>query len=456
MSQGSLSQLMTTAILKVLNCYGKWIKCLALLDTCATANFITESLARILQLPMQKCNIPISALNSLSTASNYSINLKIHSLQNNFSKRLQFLTIDHISDNTPSESFPRDKIKFPGNLPLADPEFHIPSKIDLLLGSGPTFSVFCIGQHDLSQNGLDLFMQKTRFGWTFGGSISISKGSRSESCNLITLEKAIVKFWELEEIDCSSNWSPEEIACGDHFLKNVTRNLDGRFVVALPFKANKTQLGESYSLAKKQLFTLKKRLNRNPVLKLEYSSGIQESIDLGHMSIVKNPDTREGFYMPHHAVFKESSSTTKTRIVLNGSAPSSTGVSLNDTLMVGPTIQASIFILHLRFRLHKIALTADIEKMYKQILVRPEDRKYQRILWYDKEDIVTLESNTVTFGESSAPYLAIRCLFKLADDEKERYPFGANVIKRDTYVDDLTTGAADIETARKIRVECTK
>jgi hypothetical protein len=124
------------------------------------------------------------------------------------------------------------------------------------------------------------------------------------------------------------------------------------------------------------------------------------------------------YYLPHHGVVKESSDTTKLRVVFDGSAPSTTRISLNDTLHTGPKLQEDLVSILLRFRSHQYVLTGDIEKMYRQILVRPADRKYQHILWSNhKGDVETYRLNTVTFGLSAAPYLAIRCLIQLADDE---------------------------------------
>ena len=45
------------------------------------------------------------------------------------------------------------------------------------------------------------------------------------------------------------------------------------------------------------------------------------------------------FYTPHHGIVKETSSTTKLRVVFNGSEKSSNGVSLNDIMMAGPKVQ---------------------------------------------------------------------------------------------------------------------
>ncbi|XP_076225077.1 uncharacterized protein LOC143174689 [Nomia melanderi] len=59
--------------------------------------------------------------------------------------------------------------------------------------------------------------------------------------------------------------------------------------------------------------------------------------------------------------------------------------------------------------------------------------------------------NVVTFGLSSAPYLAIKCVHQLADDEGNAYPEAAAIIKGDLYVDDLLTGAYTMEEARHIQ-----
>lgn len=78
------------------------------------------------------------------------------------------------------------------------------------------------------------------------------------------------------------------------------------------------------------------------------------------------------FYLPMHAVYKEST-TTKVRAVFDASAKSSTGVSLNDTLLVGHPPLIDVI---LRFRLHRVGLTADISKMYRAIELTKNDRPF--------------------------------------------------------------------------------
>jgi len=71
------------------------------------------------------------------------------------------------------------------------------------------------------------------------------------------------------------------------------------------------------------------------------------------------------FFLPHHPVFKTTSTTTQTRVVFDGGAKTSNGLSLNDILQVGPTVQQDLYSIVLRFRTHQVCFTADIAKMYR-------------------------------------------------------------------------------------------
>lgn len=172
------------------------------------------------------------------------------------------------------------------------------------------------------------------------------------------------------------------------------------------------------------------------------------------MSIVEDVDD-DGYYMPHHAVIKECSNTTKLRIVFDASAKTNNNISLNDILMVGPTIQSKLFSHLIRFRTYRFVISADIEKMYLQVLLHQDDKRFQRILWRKNNKIRTLQFNTLTFGVLSSPFLEIRVLHKLADDERHAFPRAVDILKEHLYVDDLLSGADSISEARAIRNELT-
>ncbi|GFR19161.1 DUF1758 domain-containing protein [Trichonephila clavata] len=100
-------------------------------------------------------------------------------------------------------------------------------------------------------------------------------------------------------------------------------------------------------------------------------------------------------------------------------------------------------------------LIRNIQKMYRQILVEASQRDLQRILWMvgPEEEIVTYRLKTVTYGMSNAPFLAIRTLQQFAQDEKTRFHLASEALLNDTYMDDIVSGAPDIETARRLQSE---
>lgn len=116
-------------------------------------------------------------------------------------------------------------------------------------------------------------------------------------------------------------------------------------------------------MAQQRFFNLEKWLSINRELCIAYHKFMSEYLDMSHVELVTNVDSNsQTYYLPHHAVIKEGSITTKLRVVFDGSAPTSYGLSLNDVMLRGPIVQSSLFSILLRFRVHKIALTAILKK----------------------------------------------------------------------------------------------
>ncbi|XP_059045792.1 uncharacterized protein LOC131841489 [Achroia grisella] len=171
------------------------------------------------------------------------------------------------------------------------------------------------------------------------------------------------------------------------------------------------------------------------------------------MKLIKQPDYKanESVYLPHHAVVREDKSTTKTRVVFDASCKNENGISLNDTLLVGPTIQGELRHLIMRWRSYPVCLTADIIKMYRMIKIAEEDNDYQRIVWRENinDEIKDYKLLTVTFGTSSAPF-SVRALNQVAYDEGERYPLAAARVAKEFYMDDLMTGGETVQECLQI------
>ncbi|XP_075167836.1 uncharacterized protein LOC142239998 [Haematobia irritans] len=267
-------------------------------------------------------------------------------------------------------------------------------------------------------------------------------------------------FWEVEQnFETFTGQSGKEEFCENHFKETTLRLSSGAYAVSLPKKEAISKLGESYDRAYNRFVSLEKKINKQPQIKEKYVAFMDEYSMLGHMSLVTNiPKSVKTYFLPHHCVHKEDSTTTKLRVVFDGSAKTTTGFSLNDTLHSGPTIQPKLFDTLLRFRYFKIALSGDICKMYRCVHVSYPDDYLQCILWRNspQEKIQIYKLNTVTYGTKPAAFLAIRAMHQLAADEEDSFPVGSKIVKRDFYVDDLISGGNSVEEVIEIRKQITE
>ena len=198
------------------------VPCRILIDTCSTANFITEDFATILRLSRKRCNMSIGALNGLATCSSYRVSTTIKSLYNGYSRTLEFLTVSRIASKVPDTQINRAAILIPSNIYLADPDQH-------QINQHPC-KLLSVGQINLSSPGRpDLYLQKSQLGWVIGGSVTSHSQSQEDIvCHLTETQPDLSIFWEIEEGALVKHYSTEEQACEDHFLTHVTRTSKGR------------------------------------------------------------------------------------------------------------------------------------------------------------------------------------------------------------------------------------
>jgi len=106
------------------------------------------------------------------------------------------------------------------------------------------------------------------------------------------------------------------------------------------------------------------------------------------------------------------------------------------------------------FRQFHYVFTTDMEKMYRQIKIHSDDKRFQRILWKDKQgNLQTFELSTVTYGLNCAPYLVLRAINQLIKDEGHKFPNAIPTLTKGRYVDDLFGGADSIEDAAVLAQE---
>ncbi|XP_055527031.1 uncharacterized protein LOC129719664 [Wyeomyia smithii] len=378
--------LLATALVNVFDVNGKQHRCRILLDSGAMTNFVSKQLVDMLRLKKNYVNIPVTGVNGMTTAAKFSVRCKIKS---NISDRefcLEYLVVPRVTAALPATRLDVQDWPIPTSLHLADPKFYEPSCVDMLVGAEAFFSLLLSGKIEMTDN-LPV-LQESQLGWLVSGPFVSSSVTAVRSYHATTLREAdkdlvsiLKKFWA---VDNQFN----EIIEDDlerHFVETFTRNDKGQYVVRLPFRTDAGILGDLRRHAEKRLYQLERRLEKDTKLKNLYSQFVTEYIELGHCKILPETETNSElvYYMPHHCVLRPGSSSTKLRVVFDASAKSSSGKSLNDLLMIGPSVQDSLFDIVLRFRFYRYAFTADVQKMYRMILVDERDTSFQRILWRD-------------------------------------------------------------------------
>ena len=441
----------------------------AILDSGSQINIVSERLIKRLSIAPAEASLCIDGIGRSQKRTTQRVNVQLHSMKTKFSTYVEAFVLPTIIPAQPHQYIDVSAWPIPSTIlsQLADPAFNQPGKVDILLGAEFYFRLTTNGKIKLSDY-LPSF-QNTELGWVVGGQIKANEISETKlTCAIFptqpqsnsALEEAIQQLWKLDEVGTSEKClSPSEKQCEAHFVQNVRTNEEGRFVVSLPFRENPSALGESFTMAYNRFMSLERRLMKNEDVRSQYTQFMQEYEQLGHMHKV-DLDTiiSPKYFIPHHCVLKPDSTTTKLRVVFDASAKTSTGYSLNDLMYTGPTVQSELFSILLRFRLPRFVFTADIEKMYRQILVNPADRDLQLILWRENPDkkLKCYKLNTVTYGMSSAPYLATRCLQQIANENAVNFPLGAQMLRDNFYMDDCLGGSDSLNLATETQKELIK
>ncbi|XP_029347204.1 uncharacterized protein LOC100569539 [Acyrthosiphon pisum] len=430
--------ILATALINLTNAAGHQVQCRAILDSGSQVCLITKECASRLNISVVKSSLSIAGIGSVTAKTGTMISTTMCSRLNDFEAFINFHVIDSITNSLPTHRIDMEPLHIPHTISscLADPRFNEPASIDILLGA-EIFYELLIGE-SMKISPL-VTLHNTSLGWVFTGSTQINNVQPLSKIFLLrhSNQSAIALIAQ----SCSNNLSSEARA-EDHFKNNVSRDDRGRFVVRLPFIRDPSVLGDSRFMAQQRFYNLERKLLKNPSLASDYKDFMNEYLELGHMEEAQDTDCPT-YYLPHHSVFKSNSLTTKMRVVFDGSATSKSGHSLNDILLCGPTVQPDLISIILRFRIHKIALTADIAKMYRQIRISPEDCDLQRICYRESpaEPLKDYRLLTVTYGTRAASFLATRCLLELSYNVKNHAV--QRVIQEDFYVDDLLSGGQD-------------
>ncbi|XP_070854683.1 uncharacterized protein [Drosophila suzukii] len=224
------------------------------------------------------------------------------------------------------------------------------------------------------------------------------------------LDTMVRSFMEMDNVQPNQSLLDSNDPTESHFANTHTRSEDGVYIVEYPFKDGAPPIESTLPQATNRLVSLERRFRRHPELKKQYEEFLDDYLQRGHMEqltsaqVMDDPDTC--VYLPHHAVIKQDSLTTKCRVVFDGSGKDSSGISLNDRLHIGPPIQRDL-----------------------------------------------LGVCLLTYGLAPSPFLAVRVLKQIADDHRLEYPAASKALSQDAYVDDIPTGCDSVEDLLVLKTE---
>ena len=316
---------------------------------------------------------------------------------------------------------------------------------------------------------------RTAFGWTLTGTVKGLIPGRLRQVMFIRkgpveqdLTAAVEDWWKTEsfgvKIEQPSARSLDE-ARAEKIMKDTTRMVEeGRYETGLLWKGTDTELPNNRDMAFRRLQQLERGLLRQPVKADQYQKIIDDYLDRGFARRVPDEELLNyhprRWYLPHHGVTNPNKPG-KLRLVFDAAA-SFQGTSLNNELLAGPDMLLSLPGVLLRFREDAVAIVGDIEKMYHQVRVIPDDQPALSFLWRDLDLEKPPESFNMTvtiFGARCSPASANYVLCKTAADHQEDTTISrkaAAAIQRNVYMDDLLRTEKTVADAKAMRREVTK
>ena len=301
---------------------------------------------------------------------------------------------------------------------------------------------------------------KSKLGYLLSGPLQPGKvrsNTTSSIFNVLVSHKVeecdLEKFWKLESLGIET---PEKHDNENQYLKNYQESAiefrGNKYIAKLPWKPDYEELPSNYNVTKRRTESVINRLRKDQDLLQKYGDILQEQERRGFIEKVdeSEPTNNKVHYIPHHPVVKKESSTTPIRIVYDCSCRMSPEhSSLNDSLMNTPPALNDLSKILVRFRLHRYAITTDIEKAFLHVGLSEEDRDVTRFLWLsDPSDpdspLITYRFKAVLFGATCSPFILNATLLKHLQQNDSKT---SKLLERDLYVDNILTSIQTEEEA---------
>ena len=385
------------------------VKCRALLDTGATGSYLSAFLVDLLKVkPSAVLTRGIKTIMGLVTKRIETYDVKISDTQEKCILPVSATKIDQRELLTlDNPNYPQLLAKYPHlqgvQMEETDTKKILP--IHVILGANEYTKIKMAGYQRAGAMG-EPIAEQTRFGWAI-----MSSGVEVDLQNMFLTQTSIGDYEELCRMDVLGL---EDAPTGDQqvvhqeFLEQLKRSPEGWYETALPWKGGHAPLPNNKNGSLKRLATLVQRLKRSGKLE-DYDAIMQQQLEEGIIEEAEMPARGKEFYIPHKAVIRENSETTKMRIVYDASARAyDKAPSFNECLESGPPLQNQLWKVLVRGRFHAVAIAGDFQKAFLQVRIRTEDRDALRFHWISgekPEQVRTLRFTRALFGLAPSPFL---------------------------------------------------
>ena len=215
------------------------------------------------------------------------------------------------------------------------------------------------------------------------------------------------QFLRLEDFEMNRSSKKGMSIKDQEALKRMEKSVcivGGHYEVGMLWKSDTPWLPNNRQTAEVRLQFLKRKLKRDENIHRKYREFMESLIQKRYARNMTEEEalrrSQRTWYLPHHGVFHPQKQG-KIRVVFDV-ASLHDGVSLNNQLLQGPDLTNNLLGILLSFRQYPIALVADIEGMFNQVKVPPEDSDALRFLWWEDSDLENLSEFQMT-TQSSVP-----------------------------------------------------
>ncbi len=480
---GGKQTLLQTASVKVFNeDKSQCAKVSLVLDSGSEKTYITESLAKKLNLPrLGKEYIDIFHFGSRkpipTSTDRTELQIKLANGQMLF---ISANIVPDISGSMRKAAIPKSVQRRLKGYNLAD----IPSEsgssidIDILIGMDLYWQLI---EPNIKELDTGLYLVKSRLGWLITGRIATGNDDSNHNMTMISHdmdiiptppesdyspspgtnnEPSLTKFWRMETLGIQQEemLNDDQLAV-EHFNRTVKYlPEEKRYQVSWPWNGDANTLPDNYQLAFCRLQSVYKNISKQNGLLKEYHDIIQNQV---RMNIIEELPENEVHskniihYLPHHCVIDRARESTKVRIVMDASSHmGKMNPSLNSLLYRGPCLIEPLVAVLLRFRLNPIAICSDIEKAYHMLALSPSDKDCCRFLWLKSPEEPPTPDNIqiyrycrVLFGIVSSSFLLGSVIKYHLENSQSPY---AKKLLQDCYVDNYIGGASSLQESQEL------